>query len=261
MQTMNEQKAMFLLSAYRPEHQDREDPGFREALELVQKNSGMREWLEEQMAFDRAAAKALREISIPENLRENILAGGSVSGRNRTGWRNWFSIPALRAIAAILVVGFFAVFAVLSRTDTADDWKEAALAAVTDLSEMKVSLDLETKNPEAIREWLVQMEPNLVADYPVPIDQAGAVGCKKVRTDDGLVTILCFEQDGKVFHLASYHEPRVFGLQVARDPVLEKVGKWWSATWSRGEFTHMLIASDKNVKGDGLLEFIEEFSA
>ena len=94
----------------------------------------------------------------------------------------------------------------------------------------------------------------------VSMDKVGAFGCKEVRSEDGTVTIVCFEHDGKMFHLASYRVPEGSELAKAGEPVVEQVGQWLAATWKRGDYAHMLITGDESVEGDALLDVIEELN-
>ena len=48
---MNEEKAKFILSAYRPGHEDRDDPEFAAALALVQSEPELQAWLDDQIAI------------------------------------------------------------------------------------------------------------------------------------------------------------------------------------------------------------------
>lgn len=258
---MNEERAKFILSACRPGDQDREDPEFREALEFSRKNPKVGKWLEEQMAFDESVAEAVRDIPVPNDLRDNILAGARVSAAPRPAWKDRLASPAVRALAAVFVIGLFAAVAIVSRWESPDSGLDAALSAITDLSENRTNLDLASTDPAAIRAWLEEMEPNLSRSYPVSMDEIGAMGCKRVHSGAGLVTIVCFKHDGKMFHLASYHVPERNMEASGPEPLVEQIGKWLSATWARGEYTHTLITADKSVGSDTLLKVIEGFRA
>jgi hypothetical protein len=96
---MTNERAKFLLSVYRPNGADAEDPAFKEALAQVRLDPTLGSWFREQRAFDELIIAKLRSIEVPANLPTAILAGfrATVMPRHQ-------SIPWL-AIAAVLVPG------------------------------------------------------------------------------------------------------------------------------------------------------------
>lgn len=75
---MDKEQARFVLRSFRPDGADAGDPDFAEALMLAMENRELGEWLAHERAFDAAFAKALGSVDLPENLREDILAGLAV---------------------------------------------------------------------------------------------------------------------------------------------------------------------------------------
>ena len=61
---MDKERAKFMLSAYRPGHEDQDDPEFAEALALAREDEELRRWLEDQRDFDREMIKRNQEIMI-----------------------------------------------------------------------------------------------------------------------------------------------------------------------------------------------------
>ena len=267
---MNEEKAKFILSAYRPCHEDCEDAEFSEALALTESNSELKSWFEDQMAFDRNCGDALCEVPVPGDVREKILAGGGVSGGVGLDKRGLimgvFSLPRVLAMAAAIAVGWFVAVAVFPRGGSdisgtsGSGWQTAALSTLTDLYAFRDRLDVKTKDREAIRVWLAERDPNLAETDLVQLATAGAVGCKEIISSDGVVTIVCFEHEGKMFHLASYRLPESEQGGMPPEPVLGQEGKWLSATWENGLYAHMLVTGDESIERDGILRVIEELS-
>lgn len=266
---MNEEKAKFILSAYRPCHGDREDAEFVEALALVDSDPELKTWFEEQIAFDRGCAEALSKVPVPGGLREKILAGGRVSGvENRGLVRGVFSSPLssprILAMAAAIAAGLFVAVAVLPRGGndaSRSDWQVAALSTLTDLYAFRDRLDVKTKDHEAIRAWLAEHEPDLAGSNAARVAVAGAVGCKEVISADGVVTIVCFEYNGTMFHLASYRLPEGERGGMPPEPVLGQEGRWLAATWENGPYAYMLVAADEDMDREGILKVIEELNA
>ncbi len=75
---MDKETARFILRSFRPDGADSGDPDFAEALKLAMENRELGEWLAHERAFDAAFAQALGSVDLPENLREDILAGLAV---------------------------------------------------------------------------------------------------------------------------------------------------------------------------------------
>jgi hypothetical protein len=71
---MDKTQAKFLLSSFRPDGADAHLPEFANALKLAAENRELGEWLAHERATDAAFAKALNDVSIPEGLRDEILA-------------------------------------------------------------------------------------------------------------------------------------------------------------------------------------------
>ena len=69
---MDRDRAKFILQSFRPDGADRDDPAFKEALELATEDRILGVWLAEQRAEDASFAAMLQAVKIPEDLREAI---------------------------------------------------------------------------------------------------------------------------------------------------------------------------------------------
>jgi hypothetical protein len=72
---MTNARAKFLLSVYRPNGADAEDPAFKEALAQAQRDPTLGSWFREQQAFDELIFAKLRSIEVPANFPTAILGG------------------------------------------------------------------------------------------------------------------------------------------------------------------------------------------
>lgn len=63
------------MGCFRPDGADAGDPDFAEALRLAAEDRELGEWLARERARDAAFAQALGEVEIPEELRQEIMAG------------------------------------------------------------------------------------------------------------------------------------------------------------------------------------------
>ncbi len=71
---MDKTQAKFLLSSFRPDGADAHLPEFADALKLAAENRELGEWLAHERATDATFAQALNDVSIPDGLRDEILA-------------------------------------------------------------------------------------------------------------------------------------------------------------------------------------------
>lgn len=72
---MDREKARFVLKSFRPDGADGADPQFAEALALAAADRELGEWLARERAEDAGFSAALARIALPEDLRQEILAG------------------------------------------------------------------------------------------------------------------------------------------------------------------------------------------
>ncbi len=89
---MTNARAKLLLSVYRPNGADAEDPAFKEALAQVRLDPTLGSWFREQRAFDELIFAKLRSIEVPANLPTAILEQGS--RRSAHGTSNFQNLTA-----------------------------------------------------------------------------------------------------------------------------------------------------------------------
>ena len=71
---MDRERARFVLGCFRPDGADAGDPDFAEALRLAVEDRELGEWLARERSWDAGFARALGEVGIPEELRQEIMA-------------------------------------------------------------------------------------------------------------------------------------------------------------------------------------------
>ncbi len=261
---MDKKRAKFILNAYRPNQSDRDDPEIREALALVREDSELRSWFEEQLRFDREVVRALEEIPVPGDLYDNILHGVDVSREDAAGGSGFRWATAVSALAAVILIGVFAGLAgwlPLGDRENESGWQGAILAAVLDLTKGRSQLDLVNAGHTEVYGWLQAVEPSLESALALRAEVGGAFGCKEVHSEDGLVTIVCFERDGRMFHLASYRLGTGENLPGPAQPAVQRMDQWLAAVWSSGEFAHMLLTSEEGIDPDAIRRVARSVSA
>jgi hypothetical protein len=99
---MDREQAKEILLGYQPGSDDAVDARITEALRLVENDAELALWFEQQQHADAMIRRGLREMPVPSDLKERILAGRKVV-RVDFGWRR---VVLVAAAAAIIVLGF-----------------------------------------------------------------------------------------------------------------------------------------------------------
>ena len=234
---MNDNEAKFILRALRPNGSDAKDPTFAEALAQAEKNPELREWLEREESFDRTIAGKLRDLQPPAGLRDAILAGGRASQQRRSWWKNpvWLAVAASVAITLTLSLG-------LRHTGpSAHDFAEFAIQKLaTDHDETAIN------QPE----YAAMQARFTAAALPLPTSikleaaDLRRAHCHTVNFAGQEVFELCFERDGKWFHL--YATPvgvLSAGTAVAQSLVTTK-GSFTATAWKDAQFAYALVTDE-----------------
>jgi predicted outer membrane lipoprotein len=98
---MDKEEARFILRCFRPDGADAENPDFAEALGWAAKDRELGEWLAHERASDGAFAQALGELTLPEALREEILAALALERGEQEIPADALDVAAISALAAV----------------------------------------------------------------------------------------------------------------------------------------------------------------
>ena len=98
---MTSERAKFLLSVYRPNGADAQDPAFKEALDQVRRDAALASWFQQQRDFDEMIYSKLRSIETPAALRETILAGLRTTAIPQYRIVRWLAIAAALALGLL----------------------------------------------------------------------------------------------------------------------------------------------------------------
>ncbi len=250
---MNTQEAKFILQAYRPNGEDAADPQFAEALQLVKVDPELAKWFTEQLAFDAAASRALKQVKAPAHLRQSILAG-----RHVIEPEFWWKRPAVWAMAAALLFflglgGFW--LATRESAQFAGFRKEMMVAA--DNADMSKHLGLKTNNLAQMEAWLAAN--GVQTNYVLPAGLRGmpGMGCQVLDWNGGKVSMICFVLDGKNHVDLFIAKKADFNEAVPGEkPRFVSSGNDMTASWSEAGKVYVLVGHG-NVNEKILKEFIE----
>jgi hypothetical protein len=236
---VNTREAKFILQAYRPGGEDANDPQFAEALEQAKRDPELARWFAEQLAFDAAASRALKEVKVPAQLRETILVGQRVIKPVF-----WWKRPAWWALAASIVV-----LVVLSglwfrsgRTNTFANYIKVISVATQPAAG---HLDIQTKDPQVIRAWLAGHDSLTNFTMPAAFRAVPAMGCRVLSWHSHKVSMLCYMLEGSkhvdvfVAMSSDFPDPPANGeLRFRRQ------GSLTIASWTQTTVTYVVISPE-----------------
>lgn len=193
---MKNEEAKFLLHAYRPSGRDANDPAMAEALTQARQDPGLRDWFAREQAHGSAVSEKLNSITPPANLRDAILTGaraGQAAEFKHRAWRQpvWLAFAAVAAL--LLAFGSWWRFAPVPG-DTLDEF---ALNFV----DRRFFLKKRGADVSELKSWLAAQGGPLPGDLPASFARLRALGCRQVEFDGHDVSLVCFERDGKEFHV------------------------------------------------------------
>ncbi len=210
--------------------------------------------------FDRAITSALRQVTPPAGLREQLLAipAAEAAPANvvRGPWANWPRRAVWLAAAAVL-----AMAALFGWRRQADRWsfEEFRLAAANEIvpriqgSERpgRMHLDFLSKDPAAIAAWLrAQGAPEPAAEALLRADAGfGPVGCKALEWHGVRYSLACF-------YTADRRSVHLFTIPLAAFPAgslpaagarpeMHRFGGREVATWTEGTLVRVLVAAEE----------------
>src|SRR5947209_7072 len=92
---MNSRQAKEILMRCRPDGSDPADPELAEAVEFARRDPELARWFERHCAFQNAVRDQLKQIPIPPDLKEKVLAGYPEASTVV-----WWRRPVFQALAA-----------------------------------------------------------------------------------------------------------------------------------------------------------------
>ena len=193
------ERAKFLLSAYRYNGADAQDPMFREALEQATRDPDLAAWFAKERSFDALIAEKLNSVQPPASLKPAILSGLYSAPSKHRSMFNW-----LPALAAVLVLSGI-LLSVMRQGSEADrpslsQYQSAALAVLS--GGTAPELDLLTSDLSRSQEYLSEKAAPRAPEMPVAFRELQTVGCKAVNWNGKMMSLTCFSlPGGELLHL------------------------------------------------------------
>jgi len=240
---MTNDQAKEILRLYRPGTADATDPTFAEALELCERDAELKRWFSGHCALYTALRSKFKQISVPEGLKEQIIAERRV--HTTPLWQR-----------AVLFAGAVAALVVLVST-IRGNWRPTEprdFAGYRDymgsFAQRSYGMDTNTDNLDQIRAYFARK--NAVADYVLPAaleKNAKATGCVATTWHGKDVSMICF-QSGRPLASGSASDLWLFvtdstttpDAPKTATPRFTKANGLITASWTAGGRTYILAA-------------------
>jgi hypothetical protein len=231
---VNTAEAKNILIACRPGMDDLRTPEADAALEVTRRDPELRHWWQQQQEFHKKLGTELRDLPVPEHLRDRILARAKTV--RLPVWRR----PAILSAAAavVLLLTFVAFWKRPSAENSFQTFRARMVANVL----RQYRMDLTTGDMTQIRQFLATN--NAPADYvlPPPINRLPAMGAGLLSWQDRRVSMVCLNggTNGTVFVFIVARDALRDAPQ-ARD--LARVNELSTVSWSDAGKIYVVAAA------------------
>jgi hypothetical protein len=232
---MDREQAKEILLGYQPGSDDAVDARITEALRLVENDAELALWFEQQQHADAMIRRGLREMPVPSDLKERILAGRKVV-RVDFGWRR---VVLVAAAAAIIVLGFvgYWMFRQTSRYGLGT-YRLTMVRYVTGPYPMVA----QAKSFDELRQVLAQK--GWPTDFIVPdaLQNATVVGGGALEWNGRKVDLACLRESGRGLWLFVVDNAALPNAPSSTTPRIQMVDAVPTAVWSQDGKTYLFAA-------------------
>jgi hypothetical protein len=239
---MTTQAAKQILSLYRPGTADAEDTTFAEALQLCEQDAELRLWFEDHCLVYESLRAKLKQITVPEGFKEQIVAERKVHAPGFWTRRPVRIATATMALAVASMLLFFQW-----RTPGEDTSFAGFRERMISKALRSYGMDLETDSPDRVRALLA--ERKAIADYVLPpgLQKARLTGCLVTTWQGKPVSAICY-QSGKPLLRGQSSDLWLFvtesssvpGAPRNSSPSIQTFNTVTAASWSHAGKTYVL---------------------
>jgi hypothetical protein len=229
---MTREQAKEILSLYRPNGGDSDDPFFVEALERADSDPDLKKWFAEQQAFDTRMAGAIGSIIPPEDLKKQLL-------RSVRQPREWWNRPLRRlelaaAACIALTIGLVALW-----THDRGSGMSVRDRAIEASWGGERHVNLETSNLAEIRRFIAAHDSRGDFKLPPELTAMRPRGCSLLNVDGKKVPFVCFVDETKHLHLVVL-DKNVCAVSPSETPEFDRWNSMQLTTWTQGDLTFVL---------------------
>jgi hypothetical protein len=237
---MTQSEAREILLLFRPGTADDAEPQMREALALARQDRELGLWFEQHCALQAALRDKFRQIPVPAQLRERLLAAPKVI-RVQVWWQKPVWLAAAAAVALLLSLA-----ALWMRPSPPDRFANYQARMVsTALREGSYQMDVVTNDMREVRQFLAGK--GAPADYDVApgLGRLQLTGGGALRWRSHPVSMVCFDRGDKQMLYLFVMDRSAVKDPPAETPQLTKVNRVVTASWSRGNKTYVLAGPEE----------------
>ena len=235
---MTSQEAKAILSLYRPDTRDAEDPEIIEAMGVARRDPELGRWFNQHQAFQAAMQAKLREIKVPEHLKAALLSQQRII-RPSVWWQRPVWIAAAAAIMLLLtLVPTWRRPTVHNRLR---DYQETMVSRVL----LQYRMDLETNDMSQLRKY--------VATKGAPADYELTRGLAKLQLTGGAalswrtnpISMVCFDRGDKQMVFLFVMKRSALPDPPGEIPKVVRISDYLTASWTRGDKTYVLAGPEE----------------
>lgn len=248
---MDNVKAKEILSAYRVNGADAQDPVFRDPLAQCEHDPAMRDWFGDQQAFDARATELFRGIPVPKDGKTALLATLDLDVIPVRKSRR-YSFPLALAAGLVFLLSFWAV---MRSGDPVISFEPGEFRLASFVKQM--SLVHTSDRYEDLVRWLEDQGAPTPQNLPEALRLARGQGCNVY--DDGRggrISFICVNLDGINIHLFVFDDISAELLDQPENTWTTEEG-WQTLAWSENGRKQALVV--KSVTPE-LLRFSEHLA-
>ncbi len=232
---MNRDKAKEILQIHPADADPGDDPEVQRALRKLNEDESLNAWYEQEKAFDRSAARKLREFPVPAGLREEILHGSQPSVVSFPWVRRGYA-----AAAAILLIAVAWSFLLMEREESFSSVEAQASRASPEFFGNLVSLFERDPDYDHFSTDLADLRqrvkehrgPDPDAVFPASLGDMNGLRCRVFEEEQKKVALICMEKQDSLVHLFVIEESRrPSSTSDQTEPRFTQMGDWSFADW------------------------------
>lgn len=238
---MDNAHVWFLLRSCRPGRAENADSLLAPALEAAARDTELGAWLEAEQRADRAVARHLRQMPVPANLADSILANLAapepIVEEPVAPRRSWAPLALAAAIVLFAALGVFWAL----RPGNATDFVHYRQDMIGRLAG-PVRFSLQSERVADLQQWLADQRGLQGTVIPAGLSSRPSLGCRSWDWNGRPAGLICFLlEGGQAVHLFVVPQGAVPKAPAAADsPRFEKVGDWETASWTRDGLVYVL---------------------
>lgn len=237
---MNSQQAKQVLVGYRPGIDDTSDPRIAEALRQLERDPELALWYEQLQRADDIIRRRLREMSVPADLKQRILAEQKIVRPNFVRRKPLLITAAAAAIIVLSVVSLW-----FFQRSASNGLKAYRADMVRYVSSSYSSTFVKATSFDELRQILASR--NWPSDFVVPdrLKSVTVIGGSAVEWKGHKVALACMKEGRRGLWLFTIEKVALPDAPKTESPQIQEIESMPTAAWSQDGKSYLLT-----VQGD-----------